>query len=235
MIFAAGTGNPFFSTDTAAALRACEIGAEAILMGKNGVDGVYDSDPRTNAAARLLPEVSHREALERDLRVMDATAALAVHGERSADPRVQRERRTQHRAHRVRARDRHARLVRCPARRPAAADEPHGPDDDLDNGPGAGRESQGDASRDRRRRRGCPAPHGQDDRVDPPGVRLRAHRPGFGRPARPYPGVVLRHQDAPQPARADQRARAEAALDPAVRQGRDQGDRARHPRVRTSA
>ena len=46
MIFAAGTGNPFFTTDTAAALRALEIGAEAILMGKNGVDGVYDGDPR---------------------------------------------------------------------------------------------------------------------------------------------------------------------------------------------
>src|SRR5881227_1451009 len=74
VIFAGGTGNPFFTTDTAAALRALEIGAEAILMGKNGVDGVYDADPRTSAAATLLREVTHREVLERGLRVMDATA-----------------------------------------------------------------------------------------------------------------------------------------------------------------
>jgi uridylate kinase len=74
VIFAGGTGNPFFTTDTAAALRACEIGAQAILMGKNGVDGVYSADPRVDPDARFLPEVSHREALERGLRVMDATA-----------------------------------------------------------------------------------------------------------------------------------------------------------------
>src|SRR5262249_8987363 len=63
-----------FTTDTAAALRACEIGAQAILMGKNGVDGVYDADPRSSAAATLLREVTHREVLERGLRVMDGTA-----------------------------------------------------------------------------------------------------------------------------------------------------------------
>jgi uridylate kinase len=74
VIFAAGTGNPFFSTDTAAALRSLEIGAEAILMGKNGVEGVYDSDPGTNPAAALLPELTHLEAIERGLRVMDTTA-----------------------------------------------------------------------------------------------------------------------------------------------------------------
>ena len=74
VIFAAGTGNPFFTTDTAAALRALEIGADAILMGKNGVDGVYDGDPRLDADASFLPELSHREALERSLRVMDSTA-----------------------------------------------------------------------------------------------------------------------------------------------------------------
>jgi uridylate kinase len=74
VIFAAGTGNPFFTTDTAAALRACEIGAQALLMGKNGVDGVYDADPQTNANATFLSEITHRDALERDLRVMDATA-----------------------------------------------------------------------------------------------------------------------------------------------------------------
>jgi uridylate kinase len=74
VIFACGTGNPFFTTDTAAALRALEIGAEAILMGKNGVDGVYDGDPRQDASARFLPELSHRDAIERGLKVMDSTA-----------------------------------------------------------------------------------------------------------------------------------------------------------------
>ncbi len=74
VIFAAGTGNPFFTTDTAAALRALEIHAEAILMAKNGVEGVYDSDPRLNPDAAFLPEISHRQAIERGLRVMDSTA-----------------------------------------------------------------------------------------------------------------------------------------------------------------
>ncbi len=74
VIFAAGTGNPFFTTDTAAALRALEIGAQAILMGKNGVEGVLDDDPRTNPDARLLPELTHLEAIERGLKVMDITA-----------------------------------------------------------------------------------------------------------------------------------------------------------------
>jgi uridylate kinase len=74
VIFAAGTGNPFFTTDTAAALRALEIGAQGILMGKNGVDGVLDSDPRENPDARLIPELTHLEAIERGLRVMDTTA-----------------------------------------------------------------------------------------------------------------------------------------------------------------
>ncbi len=74
VIFAAGTGNPFFTTDTAAALRALEIRAEAILMAKHGVEGVYDSDPRTNPDARFIPEIGHREAIEQNLKVMDSTA-----------------------------------------------------------------------------------------------------------------------------------------------------------------
>jgi uridylate kinase len=74
VIFAAGTGNPFFTTDTAAALRALEIHAEAILMAKNGVEGVYDADPRTNPEARFIPAITHREAIERGLAVMDSTA-----------------------------------------------------------------------------------------------------------------------------------------------------------------
>ena len=74
VIFAAGTGNPFFTTDTAAALRALEIHAEAILMAKNGVEGVYDADPSVDPNATFLPEISHRQAIERGLRVMDSTA-----------------------------------------------------------------------------------------------------------------------------------------------------------------
>jgi uridylate kinase len=74
VLFAAGTGNPFFTTDTAAALRALEIGAEAILMAKNGVQGVYDGDPRIDPDAQLIPEITHLEAIERGLRVMDTTA-----------------------------------------------------------------------------------------------------------------------------------------------------------------
>ena len=74
IIFAAGTGNPFFTTDTAAALRALEIHAEAILMAKHGVEGVYDADPAVNPDAKFLPQITHREAIERGLTVMDSTA-----------------------------------------------------------------------------------------------------------------------------------------------------------------
>ncbi len=74
VIFAGGTGNPFFTTDTAAALRATEVRAEAILMAKNGVDGVYSADPKTDPTAELIPSITHMEALQRGLKVMDATA-----------------------------------------------------------------------------------------------------------------------------------------------------------------
>jgi len=77
VILAAGTGNPFFTTDTAAALRAAELGAQAILMAKNRIDGVYDDDPRTNPNARLYITLSYQEVLERNLRVMD-TSAIAL-------------------------------------------------------------------------------------------------------------------------------------------------------------
>jgi uridylate kinase len=73
VIFAGGTGNPFFSTDTAAALRANEMGAEVILKGTK-VDGIYDSDPKLNPLARRYDEISYSEALQKQLRVMDATA-----------------------------------------------------------------------------------------------------------------------------------------------------------------
>ena len=97
VIFAAGTGNPFFTTDTAAALRALEIGAEAILMAKNGVRGVYDGDPRQDPGATFLPALTHLEAIERGLRVMDTTAlslcmdnALPIHVFELADGNIAR-------------------------------------------------------------------------------------------------------------------------------------------------
>src|SRR5438105_2855172 len=75
VIFAAGTGNPFFTSDTAAALRAAEINADAILMGKNRVDGVYDADPQVVRGAKKYEELTYRDLLEKRLGVMDATAA----------------------------------------------------------------------------------------------------------------------------------------------------------------
>jgi uridylate kinase len=74
VIFAAGTGNPFFTSDTAAALRALEMHAEAILMAKNGTEGIYTADPNEDPAAEFIPEITAREALQRGLKVMDSTA-----------------------------------------------------------------------------------------------------------------------------------------------------------------
>jgi uridylate kinase len=77
VIFAAGTGNPFFTTDTAAALRASEIDAEAMLMAKNGVDGVYTDDPNTNPEAKKLDDIKYDDIIKNGLKVMD-TAACAL-------------------------------------------------------------------------------------------------------------------------------------------------------------
>lgn len=74
VIFAAGTGNPYMTTDTAAALRAIEIGAEVLLMAKNGVDGVYDADPRKHPEAKRFQQLSYMDALNLRLEVMDSTA-----------------------------------------------------------------------------------------------------------------------------------------------------------------
>ena len=74
VILAAGTGNPYFTTDTAAALRALELNADVLLMAKNKVNGVYSADPRHDPTARRYARLSHQEAIERDLRVMDASA-----------------------------------------------------------------------------------------------------------------------------------------------------------------
>jgi len=78
VIFAAGTGNPFFTSDTAAALRALEIHAEAILMAKNGVEGIYTADPDVDPEARFIPEITARDALTQGLKVMDSTALSLV-------------------------------------------------------------------------------------------------------------------------------------------------------------
>jgi uridylate kinase len=74
VIFGGGNGAPFFTTDTTSTLRALEIGADVVLMAKNRVDGVYDSDPRKNPDARFIAQATHREVVERRLEVMDATA-----------------------------------------------------------------------------------------------------------------------------------------------------------------
>ena len=77
VILAAGTGNPYFTTDTAAALRSLELDAEVMLMAKNKVDGVYSADPRLDESARRYRRISHQEAIEKNLKVMD-TSALAL-------------------------------------------------------------------------------------------------------------------------------------------------------------
>lgn len=75
IILAGGTGSPYFSTDTTAALRAAELGAEVILMAKNGVEGVYDKDPRKHTDAQMYQKLTHLEIIEKNLEVMDLTAA----------------------------------------------------------------------------------------------------------------------------------------------------------------
>lgn len=74
VIFSAGVGNPYFSTDTAAALRAAEIDADIILLAKKGVDGIYDSDPNINSDAKKFDNLTYREILNKNLKIMDATA-----------------------------------------------------------------------------------------------------------------------------------------------------------------
>mgnify|MGYP003317463567 CR=1 FL=1 len=74
VIFGCGTGSPFFTTDTASALRASEINAEVMLMAKNGVDGIYDDDPKTNPNAKKLDKVTYDEIIKKDLKVMDTSA-----------------------------------------------------------------------------------------------------------------------------------------------------------------
>ncbi|MCR8613391.1 MAG: UMP kinase [Mycoplasma sp.] len=75
VIFVGGTGRPFFTTDSTASLVASELGAKKILMAKNGVDGVYDSDPKTNPNAKFFEEITYKQMIELDLKVMDSTAS----------------------------------------------------------------------------------------------------------------------------------------------------------------
>ena len=74
VLFAGGTGNPFMSTDTAAALRAIEINADLLIMAKNGIDGMYDSDPNINKSAKKIEKITHHEALSMRLAALDSTA-----------------------------------------------------------------------------------------------------------------------------------------------------------------
>lgn len=78
VIFAGGTGNPYFTTDTTSTLRAMEIGADAVFMAKNGVDGVYSDDPRVNKEARFIESLTFQEMLEKNLRIMDPTAVSLI-------------------------------------------------------------------------------------------------------------------------------------------------------------
>lgn len=81
VLFAGGTGNPYFTTDTCASLRALEINADAILMAKNNVDGVYDSDPKLNKNAKFLKTLSFKEVIDRNLAVMDQTSITMLMGQ----------------------------------------------------------------------------------------------------------------------------------------------------------
>ena len=108
VIFAAGTGNPFFTTDTAAALRALEIGAEAILMAKNGVKGVYDGDPRVDPERDVPPGADAPRGDRARPQGDGHHGAVAVHGQPAADPRL-RARRREHRARGRGRADRHDR------------------------------------------------------------------------------------------------------------------------------
>ena len=103
VIFAAGTGNPFFTTDTAAALRGLEIDAEAMLMAKNGVEGVYSADPRESTRRpSSSPSITHQRGDRAAARGDGLDGAVAVHGQRAADLRLQHGGRAQHRPDSVR-------------------------------------------------------------------------------------------------------------------------------------
>ena len=120
VIFVAGTGNPYFTTDTAAALRAVEIGAEVLLKATK-VDGVYDADPMTDPGARRYDRLEYADLLRDQLRVHGRRGGLAVHGERPADRRLRPQRAGQHRPRR---RGRAGRARSSPGRRRRRGHDP---------------------------------------------------------------------------------------------------------------
>ncbi len=203
VIFAAGTGNPFFTTDTAAALRAAELHAEVVLMAKNGVEGVYTADPAKDPDAEFIPEITHKDALTRGLQVMDSTAfALCMDNNlpiivfNMADGQ-------QHRQDSFR-------------RESGDAGENMSDSDGLIDG-------LLDDARERM------AKSVEAIRHEFGSVRTGRASPAL---LDRIIGRLLRRRDAAAAARDDQRARGPAADDPAVRQELDQGDRAGDPRVR---
>ena len=205
VIFAAGTGNPFFTTDTAAAVRGLEIGAEAILMAKNGVEGVFTADPRADPDAEFIAEISHQAAIEQRLRGDGLTALslcmdneLPIHVFNMDDEH-------EHRPDSVRR------------ARGNGGEEWMSDDlikDFLDEAAGRMKKSV-EATRAR--------------------VLDRPHRPRLAAPARPHRGRLLRRHHAAAPARPDLRQRGAPAHDHPLRQELDQGDREVDPRVRRRA
>ena len=129
VILAAGTGNPYFTTDTAAALRSLELDADVLLMAKNRVDGVYSADPNTDPSARRYRQISHQEAIERDLKVMDTVCAGAAARQQFAHRCLRRQPRIGDRVRGTWKTGRHPRgagivrilLTRLSSRRPATS------------------------------------------------------------------------------------------------------------------
>ena len=200
VIFAAGTGNPYFTTDTAAALRALEIDAEAILMAKNGVAGVFDGDPRTSPT-RGVPAGDHAPAGDRARVEGDGhDGALALHGQQSPDPRLRARRRAT--SARVVAGESVGTLISTPTEGGRAVTAI---DDFV-------------ADATERMNKSVEATHEHFNSV-------RTGRASRGA-ARPDPDRLLRDAVAAQEHRDDQRARAAAADDPAVRPVGDEADRA---------
>ena len=183
VIFVAGTGNPYFTTDTAAALRAVEIGAE-VLMKATKVDGVYDADPMTVPGARKYDRLEYTDLLRDQLKVLDG-AAVSLCMENDL-PIVVFDLNGPDNISRVADGQQVGTLIAGPASAGAGAGRPREPRDHRLGGP-----------QDGPRRRG----HGPRPAVDP-------DRPGLDRARRAHPHRLLRHPDAAQPARRHQRARS---------------------------
>ncbi len=214
VVLAGGTGNPFFTTDTGATLRAAELGCQAVFKATN-VDGVYDADPKRNPKAKRFDQLSHDEALARDLKVMDAAAfalarenRLAYH--RVLDPRKGRDFRRNTRRGKGDARSRHKRVTVCARSDPILDEVNHG--------------------RCNLRPQRYQAPHAGRGRRAEDGTRRAAHRARFRAPARSGRRRGLWTEDAAQSGRHRQRAGAAPDLGP----GLGQFERARRSRRRSA-